>query len=97
MDDLMNVQPIEGFEPPSKDGKAIVPALAAFFQNWQHYLQEQFTKMQKEVEDVCVANATKIQNLEDKVRTLEKKLGKFELQTEDQLAAELQDTIIFSG
>ena len=96
MDDL-NVRPLEGFEPTSKDGKAIVPALAAFFQNWQHHLSEQFTKMQKEFEDICVANATKIQNLEDKVRTLEKKLEKVELQTEDQLAAELQDTIILSG
>ena len=53
--------------------------------------------MQKEFEDICVANATKIQNLEDKVRTLEKKLEKVELQTEDQLAAELQDTTILSG
>ena len=72
----LNVRPLEGFEPTSKNGKAIVPALAAFIQNWQHHLPEQFTKMQQEVEDICVANATKIQNLEDKVRTLEKKLEK---------------------
>ena len=96
MDDL-NIQPLEGFEPTSMDGKAIVPVFDAFFQNWHHHLQEQFTKMQKEFEDTCVANSTKKQNLEYKVRTLEKKLGKVELQTEDQLAAELQDTNILSG
>ena len=43
------------------------------------------------------ANSTKIQNLENKVRTLEKKLEKVELQTEDQAAAELQDTLILGG
>ena len=71
--DYLNVQSLEGFELTSKDGKAIVPLFPSFFQNWQHHLQEQFTKMQKEIEVICVANSTKIQNLEDKVRNLEKK------------------------
>ena len=44
-----------------------------------------------------MANSSKIQNLEDKVRTVEKKLEKVELQTKDQAAAELQDTIILGG
>ena len=96
MDDL-NVQPLEGFEPTSKDGKAIVPVFSSFFQNWQHHLQEQFTRTQKEFEDICMANSTKIQNLEDKVRTSEKNLEKVELQTDDQLATELQNTIILGG
>ena len=93
MDDL-NVQLLEGFEPTSRDGKAIVPLFASFFGNRQHHLHEQFTKIQKEFEDICVENSTKLQNLEVKIRTPEKKLEKVEFQTDDQLAAELQDTIM---
>ena len=44
-----------------------------------------------------MANLTKIQNLEDKVHTLEKNLEKVELQTEDKAATGLQDTIILGG
>ena len=39
--------------------------------------------MQKEFENICVANSTKIQNLEDKVRNLEKKLEKVQIQSGD--------------
>ena len=96
MEDL-NTQPFEGFEPSSKDGKQIVPMFASFFQSWQHHLVEQFEKMQQEFEKLCIANSTKIQKLEDQVRTLEKKLEKVELQSDDQAAAELQDTVILGG
>ena len=96
MEDL-NVQPLEGIEPTSKDGKAIVHSFGSFFENWQRHLQEQFKKMQKELENICRTSSTKIQNLEEKVCTLEKKLEKVELQTEDQAAAELQDTIFLGG
>ena len=59
-----------------------MPLFASFSQNWKHHLQEQFKKMQKEFQDICVAKWTKLQNLEDKVRTFEKKLEKVELQAE---------------
>ena len=84
----MNIQPFEGFEPSSKDGKQIVPMFASFFQSWQHHLVEQFEKMQQEFEKLCITNSTKTQNLEDKVRTFEKKVEKGEHQTDDQAAAE---------
>ena len=41
--------------------------------------------MQESFEKICVEHLTQIQNLEDKVRTLDKKLDKIELQTEDKL------------
>ena len=53
--------------------------------------------MQQEFEILCITNSTKIQKLEDKVRTLEKKQKKVELQSDDQIAAELQDTVILGG
>ena len=93
----LNVQPLESFEPTSKDGKPIVHLFASFFQNCQHHLHEQLKKMQKEIEVFCVSNSTKFQNLEAKVRTLEKKLEKVEIQIENQLSAELQGTIILGG
>ena len=96
MEDL-SVQPFVGFETSSKDGKQIVPLFASFFQSWQLHFQEQFKKMQQAFEKICITNSTKNQNLEDKVRTLEKKLEKVELQSDDQSAAELQDTIILGG
>ena len=70
---------------------------ASFFQKWQLHIQEQFEKMQQEFEKLWITNSTKFQNLEDKVRTLEKKLGKVELQCDDQAAVELQDTIVLGG
>ena len=72
MEDL-NIQSFEGFEPSSKDGKQIVPMSASFFQSWQLHLQEQFNKVRQEFEKIRITNSTKNQNLEDKVRTLEKK------------------------
>ena len=53
--------------------------------------------MQQEFENIFITNSTKIQNLEDKACTLEKKLEKVELQSGDQAATELQDTIILGG
>ena len=53
--------------------------------------------MQKEFEYMCVAHSTKIQNLDDKVCTLEKKLKKVDFHTNDQAAAELQDTSLLGG
>ena len=96
MEDL-NTQPFEGFEPSSKDGKQIVPMFASFFQSWQLNLLEQFEKMQQEFEKLCITNSTKVHKLEGKVRTLEKKLEKVELQSDDQAAAELQVTVTLGG
>ena len=64
----------------------------------QSYFNE-FNKMRKIIEKICVAHSTstQIQNLEDKVRSLEKKQERVELQTEDQVSAELQDTIFLGG
>ena len=75
MDDL-NIQPFEGFEPSSTDGKLIKPMFVSLFQSWQLLLQEHFKKMQEEFEKLCLTNSTKFQKLEDKVRTLEKKARK---------------------
>ena len=96
MEDL-NVQPLEGFEPTSKDGKAIMPLFTSFFESWQHHLQEKFKKMLQEFENICITNSTKIKNLEVKVHTLKKKQEKVELQSDNQAGAELQDTIILGG
>ena len=82
MEDL-NIQQFEGFESSSKDGKQIVHTFACFFQTWQLHLQDQLNKMQQDFEKICITNSTKNQYLEDKVRTLEKKLEKVVLQSDD--------------
>ena len=53
--------------------------------------------MQHELEKFCIANSTKVLKLEDQVRTLDKKQEKVELRSDDQAAAELQDTVILGG
>lgn len=92
----------------TKDGKAIVPAITSFFENFQGKLtsmfdeirnefQTMFTDFKKELLDLEKEKDAKVKKMEVEVVTLKKQIANLEERIEDSEAYERRDALIISG
>ena len=92
----------------SKDGRALLPAITSFFENFQQKLtamfdeirdefQTTFSDFKKELLDLQQEKDAKINKMEIEVSALKKQIVKLEERIEDGEAYERRDALIISG
>ena len=81
----------------SKDGKALVPVMTAFFKAYQENLNFMLEKSKEDFVKICQQKDATISQFQNQINGLKKKVEKLEEQVDENEAYERRDTLIFSG
>ena len=91
------MEDLNDYQPSSKDGKVLVPAVLSIFHTFQAKMDDMFKELRSEFLKACSERDKKIEKMDGEIVLLKKKVGILEAKIDDSDAYERKDTAIISG